>query len=383
VTGGGSGGHITPILAVAKELKQLQPQLKIIYIGQRGEQLLDIPTADPNIDEVYTVRAGKFRRYNGEGWKQIFDVATQFKNIRDAGRVLVGTGQSYRLLRKLKPTAILTRGGFVSVPVAFGAVLNRIPYITHDSDSVPSLANRIIARWARVHAVALPEKLYPYPLAKTKTVGIPLSSEHEPVTAKLQAQYRQKLGIDKYKQVLLVTGGGNGADQLNQVAIANAPYLLKHYPGLVLLHVAGRSLEATVAESYDSVLSDADRQRVKVIGFVSDFYLYTGAADVIVARAGATNLAAFALQEKPCIIVPAEQLVGGHQIKNAEALAKEQAIILLTEAQSEQEHRLAHVVSELLSSDAKRTELSHNIAKFARRDAAKQLAMLLLDITKR
>jgi len=117
----------------------LQPGVRIVYIGKRGESLLDILSEDPNIDEVLTVRAGKFRRYNGEGWKQLLDIPTQAKNIRDAIYVLIGTWQSFWLLRKLKPSVLFTRGGFVSVPVALGAVLNRIPYVTHDSDSIPSL----------------------------------------------------------------------------------------------------------------------------------------------------------------------------------------------------------------------------------------------------
>jgi UDP-N-acetylglucosamine--N-acetylmuramyl-(pentapeptide) pyrophosphoryl-undecaprenol N-acetylglucosamine transferase len=382
VTGGGSGGHITPILAVANELKKLQPQLKIVYIGQRGESLLDIPSKDPNIDEVFTVSAGKFRRYSGEGWKQLFALPTQLKNIRDAGRVVVGIWQSFWLLRKLKPEIIFTRGGFVSVPVAFGAVLNRIPYITHDSDSVPSLANRIIARWASLHAVALPVEFYPYPRTKTKVVGIPLSSEYEPVTPTLQEHYKKELKLEQYKQVVLVTGGGNGADQLNEAVIANANYLLKQYPHVVLMHFAGRALESTVTKAYDQGLSESDRQRVIVLGFVTNFYCYSGAADVIVARGGATNLAEFALQGKPCIIVPASQLVGSHQVKNAEALAKQQAIVMLNKAQSEQENRLAHVIGELLDDESKRSQLSHNLAAFAHGDAAKELAMLLLERTK-
>jgi UDP-N-acetylglucosamine--N-acetylmuramyl-(pentapeptide) pyrophosphoryl-undecaprenol N-acetylglucosamine transferase len=156
VTGGGSGGHITPILAVAAELKQLDKSIRIVYIGQTGDKLADIPAADPHIDEVFTVRAGKFRRYHGEGWRQLLDIDTQLKNVRDAILVLIGLWQSFWLVRRLQPQVIFSRGGFVSVPVSLGGWLNHVPYITHDSDSMPSLANRLIARWAHLHAVALP-----------------------------------------------------------------------------------------------------------------------------------------------------------------------------------------------------------------------------------
>src|SRR5580698_5013988 len=90
LTAGGSGGHITPLLAVAAELKRTNPDIHLIYIGHRGDKLGDIPARDPHIDEAFTVRAGKFRRYHGEGFKQLLDVATMIKNFRDAFYVLIG-----------------------------------------------------------------------------------------------------------------------------------------------------------------------------------------------------------------------------------------------------------------------------------------------------
>jgi UDP-N-acetylglucosamine--N-acetylmuramyl-(pentapeptide) pyrophosphoryl-undecaprenol N-acetylglucosamine transferase len=382
VTGGGSGGHITPILAVAHELKRQKPGLTIVYIGQKGDKLIDIPAADPAIDAIHTVSAGKFRRYHGEGWKQLLDIPTQAKNIRDAFRVLAGTVQSYLLLRKLKPSIIFTRGGFVSVPVALGGKLNGIPYITHDSDSLPSLANRVIARWASLHTVALPEDVYPYPRDKTQMVGIPLAHEYVHVTSALQTKYRQELGLDKFKQILFVTGGGNGARDLNEAVIDNVHYLLKRYPELCIVHVAGRIHETAVSTAYDSKLAPEARTRVMVHGFLSGLYKYIGASDVIISRAGATNLAEYAVQGKACIIVPAEQLVGGHQIENAKVLEQRSAIVLMTQAQADQERRLATVVGELLDDADKRSDLGKHLHEFARTDAAKELAVLLLERAK-
>lgn len=380
MTGGGSGGHITPILAVAHALKRIQPGLKIVYIGQKGDKLIDIPAADPAVDAVYAVPAGKFRRYHGEGFRQLLDVPTQVRNVRDGFRVLAGLWQSYWLLRKLKPSVIFTRGGFVSVPVALGGKLNGIPYITHDSDSVPSLANRIIARWASLHAVALPEEVYPYPRPKTKMVGIPLNADYQPVTPAIAKQLKHQVGIKPDAQLLLVTGGGNGAEGLNQAVAENTPYLLKKYPKLHVAHIAGRALEKQLSNVYDKLLPAETRKRVEVIGFTTDFVQYSGAADVIIARGGATNLAEFAVQGKACIIVPAEQLVGGHQVKNAQVLADRGAIELFTQAQAEQERRLGLAVGELLDNPEKRAELGKHLATFAKTDAAHVLSMVLLEI---
>lgn len=380
LTGGGSGGHIIPILAIASELKRLRPDVRLVYIGQRGDRLADIPARHPAIDQVFTVSAGKFRRYHGEGWRQVLDVGTQALNVRDAFRTLRGIWQSFWLLHRLHPQIIFTRGGFVSVPVALGGRLSHIPYITHDSDSTPSLANRLIASGAVLHAVALPEEFYPYPRSKTRTVGVPVSSDYVPVTQKLQQKYREDLGLSAYRHVLLATGGGNGARQLNDDVLRAMPALLAHYPDLAIVHVAGRTLEQSLSQAYDAALGTADRQRVIIKGFVTDLYRYSGAADVIIARSGASNLAEFAVQAKACVIIPASQLVWA--VKHAAALSERHAIVELSEAQAAENGRLATVVSGLLDDGAQRRRLGATLAEFARPDAARQLAMVLLEKAK-
>ncbi len=379
MTGGGSGGHITPILAVAAEIKRLNSDAEIIYIGQRGDKLSDVPAADPNISAVYTVSAGKFRRYADEGWQQWLNVYVQFLNMRDALRTLRGTWQSYWLLRKLKPAVVFTRGGFVSVPVALGGHLNHIPYITHDSDSVPSLANRLIARFAHTHAVALPPEVYPYPLSKTVMVGVPVSDNYRPVTDRLRQRYRKELGLT-CGQMVFLTGGGNGARVLNEALVANTRYLLATYPDLAIVHVAGRTLEAETVAAYDALGLGKARGRVHVHGFVTDLYRYSGAADVVVARGGATNLAEFAQQQLACVIVPAPHLSGSHQVKNSLAYAKRGAIVQLTELQVEQPERLGRTIGELLENSAKRQALAKKLSAYAHPQAAYELANLLLKI---
>ncbi len=379
VTGGGSGGHITPILAVAAELKLLKPDIRVVYIGQIGDKLADIPAKDPNIDEVFVVRAGKFRRYHGEGFfRQLLDIPTVAKNLRDISYIFIGIIQSWRLMRRLKPDVIFSRGGFVSVPVALGGALRHIPYITHDSDSTPSLANRIIARWASLHAVALPVELYPYPKAKTVTVGVPISTDYKLVTPALLYHYRSEIGLSKAQQVLLVTGGGNGADQLNRAVVANSAYLLRRYPGLYIMHIAGRDLLKSTEVAYDKELPVDARKRVLVKGFIGDLHRYSGAADVVIARGGATSLAEFAAQSKACVIIPSSQLIWN--IKNTEALVELQAVVALTEAQSEQESRLASMVSDLFDHVDKREALAKALYSLARPDSAKELATLILGL---
>lgn len=380
LTGGGSGGHITPILAVAAELKSKHPDTHIIYVGQRGDSLGDVPAQDPHIDEAYAVWAGKFRRYHGEGFMQLLDIRTMLLNIRDFFLVLAGIFQAWRLMGRIRPDIIFSRGGFVSVPVCLGGAMRRVPYITHDSDPVPSLANRIIAPWARVHAVALPADIYPYKPAKTVTTGIPLNKEFKPVTDTVKAHYRNELKIPKHASVLFVIGGGLGSQIVNHAVADALPHLLRDFRDLHVFHVVGRANQAHMRQRYISDLPAEAQERVEVMGFIPDVYRYSGAADIIICRAGATNLAEFAVQGKACIVVPSSFLAGGHQLKNAEYLEEQGAAAVITEEDlAEDPNRLAKQVASLLHNSQRIESLGKKLAASGKPDAARTIAKLIFE----
>ncbi len=382
VTGGGSGGHITPALAVAHELKQLRPDALITYIGQTGDSLGDVPEHDKNIDQVINVRAGKFRRYHGEGWKQLLDVVTLYKNLRDVFWVIVGIWQSFVLLGKLKPAVIFTRGSFVSVPVCLAAVVRGIPYITHDSDAIPSLANRVIARWAKVHAVALPKEVYTtYPPQKVVTVGVPISHEFHPLSDDEVRADRRSVGLENAGKVLFMTGGGNGADRLNRALMSCVSELLDRYPDLWIVHISGRNLEADTRRRYKQLLTPEEQSRVEVKGFVTNLYQYSGAADVVVTRAGGSSMAEFAAQAKACVVVPNPQLTGGHQLKNAKVWADRKAIRLVSEDNLKQDPRaLMPALTDLLDHPEKAKALGAKLSQLAQPNASHLLAVVLLEV---
>jgi UDP-N-acetylglucosamine--N-acetylmuramyl-(pentapeptide) pyrophosphoryl-undecaprenol N-acetylglucosamine transferase len=384
LTGAGSGGHITPILAVAKEIKQRQPNARLIYIGQKGDKLGDIPTRDPNIDHVYTVRAGKFRRYHGEGLKQLLDLPTMFKNARDFFYVIIGWFQSRKLLKRLQPDVVFVKGGFVGVPVGLAAAQLKIPYITHDSDSQPGLANRIIGRWATMHAVAMPPELYKYPASHTVMTGIPLRAKFVPVNEKLQKTYRQSLGLPPKAKVLFIIGGGLGARNVNLAVSDAVPHLLGEFRDLYVLHAVGRANLAEMQVVYDERLGEAEQGRLQFYDYLEDVYRYSGAADVVITRAGATNLAEFAVQGKACIVIPHPALTGGHQLQNANYLAEQGAAVVLREDALEADpHRLARQVSELFYNDSARQKLGTNLSQFAKPNATAELADLILEQIKK
>lgn len=381
LTGGGSGGHITPLLAIATEIKQQQPNTKIIYVGQRGDNLGDIPAAHEAIDEVYTVCAGKFRRYHSESiLRQLLDIPTLFKNIRDFFYVIIGFFQSWRLLHRLRPDVVFIKGGFVGVPVGLSAAALRIPYITHDSDAIPGLANKIISPGADMHAVALPVENYKYPSDKTVMTGIPLQADFVPVDESLKQKYRSSLNLPTKAKVLFVIGGGLGSQRVNQAVSEAIPHLLHEFRDLYVVHAVGRANKTEMKSLYAEKLPAAEQGRLQVFDYLNDVYRYSGAADVIITRAGATNLAEFALQGKACIVVPSPFLAGGHQLKNAQYLADNEAAIVIDETDlSADPNRLASLVSNLLGDTKKQRLLGVQLATFAKPRATQELAQLILE----
>ena len=378
MTGGGSGGHVTPLLAVGHELKQIDPNNRLIYVGQRGDRFGGVVAENAIIDEVYLVSAGKFRRYHGEGLRQLLDVKTVWLNLRDGLRVVAGMWQSWRLLRRLKPDIVFCKGGFVGVPVGLAAALCKVPYVTHDSDAIPGLANRIIARWAAGHAVALNTTHYPYPRRITRTVGVPIAPEYKLVDDRAMRAARKQLQLAGHP-VVLVTGGGLGASRLNNVVLQIVPALLRRYPRLRLIHTVGTDHEQTMHTAYDQTIPAVDRARVQDIGYTTELQRYSTAADVVIARGGATNFAELAAQGKPAIIVPNPLLTGGHQLKNAEIYAQAGAVVLVREQDMlTNPDTLLEKLCELLDDREARMTLSTHIVQFARPAAARELAEYIM-----
>lgn len=380
MTGGGSGGHITPLLSLAREIKRRRPDCQIVYVGHKGDDFDSLHSRAQDFDFLTFINAGKFRRYHGSGLRGIFDFKTLGLNMRDFFRLPASIISSYRLLRRFKPDVMFSKGGFVVVPVGIAARLSGVPIITHDSDTVPGLANRIVGRWAKVHATGMPGEYYKYPKDTIQYVGIPVDVRIKKVTPKIQAEARRQLDLPENGHVLLLSGGGNGSRRLNELMLSVAKNLLEADLSLHILHISGNAHQADVTRAYGRKLAKAALARVSVEGFTPDFYAYSAAADLIVTRAGATTLAELALEGKACVIIPSPFLTGGHQLKNAEKLAEADAAVVADETIEPDEFLV--LVSELLSNDSRRFELSKNLYATAKADAAGRLAKIIIDAAK-
>src|SRR5579862_3662963 len=359
LTGGGSGGHITPLLSLARELKSQAPDCQIVYIGYKGDQVDSFQQSGHDFDFTAFIKAGKFRRYHNAGFAGgIFGPKTMALNIRDFLRLPASVIASIKILRKFKPDVVFSKGGFVAVPVGIAARMLGVPVVTHDSDSVPGLANRIVGRWAKAHATGMPAEYYPYPRATVHYVGTPIDERIKKVTPKLQNEIKRKLKLPPDSKVLLVSGGGNGSRRLNELMLSIAPELLQTNLSLYIIHLTGQAHEQAVKAAYKT-LPKNEQKRLIVQGYSNDFYALVAAADVVVGRAGATTLAELAAAGKACIVIPAPFLSGGHQLKNAEQLAKLDAAVVAPE--EVQPDELLALINSLLDNDQRRFELARNL----------------------
>ncbi|HVO86410.1 MAG TPA: glycosyltransferase [Candidatus Binatia bacterium] len=369
MTGGGSGGHITPLLSLAQELKRQQPDCQLVYIGHKGDKP---KVSDKNFDRVFYINAGKFRRYHDDSlWRKLTDFKTIALNIRDFFRLLTSIGSAYRILSRVKPDALFSKGGFVSVPVGLAARIKGIPIITHDSDAIGGLANQIVGRWATVRASGMPSDE-----PGVRYVGIPLDAHIAAISAPDQKTFKKQLDIPKDAKLLLLTGGGNGSVHLNQLLVSAAPQLLSQDANLYIAHMTGHQHLQATEHAYQRALTPEQQRRVLRRDFVSDLYKYSAAADLIISRAGATVIAEFAVQGKACIIIPSPFLAGGHQLKNAKVLADADAAVILSEDADATD--LIVLVQKLLADSARREQLAKNLHGLSKSDAAEELAKIII-----
>lgn len=372
LTGGGTGGHITPILAVAHELKRQDPTVQTIYIGERNGKFKDLTASHASIDKTYEIWAGKLRRYHGESWlRRLFAIRTNFLNFRDLFFFGIGLIQSWFLIGRIKPSVVFLKGGFVGVPVGLAAASRKVPFVTHDSDALPGLANRIVSRWARTHAVALPVETYRYSKSKTVQVGVLVEPHFKPVSVDAQNNMKQELNIPSSATMLLVTGGSTGAVNINKAVKKIAAQLLEYYSDLYIVHQAGRGKAGIYGEFV--------HERLTVLEFMRPMYVYTGAADIVVSRASGNTVAELGTQGKAVIVVPNPLLTGGHQTKNAEALRGIDAALIVSEtAKATDSQELLAAIRLLMDNPTRRAELANNLQKVTLKNAAEKLAILLL-----
>lgn len=328
---------------------------------------------DGNV-RVEAIVAGKLRRYHKLSViKQLLEFRTiVLPNIIDVFKLLIGFVQSLVKLLLWRPDVVFSKGGFVCLPVGIAAVILRIPLVIHDSDAHPGLTSRILSRWADVIATGAPLKHYNYPKARSHYIGIPVASTAKPYSSAKQRETKVELGFDVNEPLIVVTGGGLGASAINHAVLTTLDDLLA-FTSVAL--VAGK------AHADELTKAAGRRSNLQIHGYVPSEKMQKllGAADIVVSRAGATTLLELAALAKPSIIIPNENLTGGHQLKNAAVYKQAKAIVVVEDAQLKAEPLcLLDAINATLLNREVMKRLSVNIHTFAKPEAAKDMARLIV-----
>lgn len=374
--GGGSGGHVTPVLAVINELSRLDPQVDVTFLCDKAFEAQTrglMKHAVVSVD-VRTVIAGKLRRYHGlPWWKQLLDIPTVAKNVRDVFFVGVGIVQSSWILWRMKPDIVFAKGGYVCLPVGIAAHLLGLPIVIHDSDTRPGLTNKVLGRWAAAIATGAPPENYNYPKAISHYTGVPIQADFHPFDEAEQRTAKAELGIsDLHKPLIVVTGGGLGAKSINEAMLAVAPQLLER--GAAIYHITGKSqyahIEARAHRHADYILTP----------FVyKDMATVLGAADIVVARGSATFLQELAALQKAVIVIPAGHL--SDQVKNAEVFKSAEAALVLSDSViTANPYKLADAIMMLIDEPAEAHHIAAQLHTFAKPHAAADVAALIVEV---
>lgn len=403
VVGGGSGGHITPAVAVVRELLDLKPRTRVEFwtdrkyyknvvkitteIGVRwGSHAQEENRRIPYI-RVRKIWAGKFRRYAGwttKDWFKNWNIVLKdliFGNIVGFFGFIGGIVQSFwrLLLPSRRPDVIFLKGGFVGLPVGLVAKKLKIPYVVHESDMVPGLANRVLMENAAVVATG-------WEGLKTNNtqvvhVGVPVAPEFKVVTEAQQKALKKDFGFDPEKPLVVVTGGSQGSQNINEAMNVTLPEMLKFASvGLV----AGRKYyeEVVGLKRYEEWDKAKLRSNFRMWEFNSAMHDLMGAADVIISRAGATTIAEMSALKKAVILVPFERLPGAHQLKNAEKLKELGAVVMVPDAVMQKDpSELLESTRHLVRAPKEREQLADKLHAEAKPDAAEKLAEVLVEVS--
>ena len=400
VVGGGSGGHITPAVAVVREILKLKPRTRVEFWTDRKyyANVVKITTeigvswgeeerlsGKRQYIRVRKVLSGKFRRY--AGWKFIDYVEHPVVAFRDLIILNIvgffgfisGVIQSFfRLVRKkTRPDVVFLKGGFVGLPVGIVCKMLRIPYVVHESDAVFGLANKLLVKRARVVAVGVDED---FKDERFKFVGVPVAEEFKKVSASRQTVLKKSFGFDPEKPLVIITGGSQGAQHINISVREILPEMLK-FTSVGLVAGRTRYEEMIDLKKYEIYEKAKLKSNFRMWAFNSAMHELLGAADIVVSRAGATTIAEMAALSKAVILVPYAALPGGHQVKNAERLEKIGAAeVIADEKMVENPEKLLELVRKLARSPKVREDLANKLHETAASNAAERLANILIEI---
>lgn len=373
LTGGGTGGHMIPFEPLVESLRQVHQETKDRlprWIDRDRLDLYFLGVLEQDNKEFYqrlglktiNIPAGKLRRY------------PSLQTITDLlWRIPSGCVKALWLMWRIMPDAVISKGGYGSVPVAIAALILRIPLLLHESDAVMGLANKFMANWAQVITVGFNNTRHEMGYHKRKTIVTGTPVRHG-LAKESSAGAKRLFGLAENEPVILIMGGSQGAETINNLILQLLPELTA---SAGVIHLAGQNNLERVKKEAEQILKLGGRKDVyKLFGSLTDkMGAAMMAADVVVARAGATSLAELAHLRKPAIIIPITQSAQDHQRANAQLMEVAEAVRVISQ-ENLGRNILLQNIRDLLENPEMRDVLRQNIARFDYPDAARDLAIL-------
>lgn len=362
LTGGGTGGHLVPLVAVARKIKEKNPEAQFLFIGPSGEMEKKI-MSEEGIPRK-TAMSGKMRRY------------FSFLNGIDFLKIPVGIVQSLWHLLWNMPDAIFSKGGWASIPVVLAGWVYRIPILIHESDAQPGLANSILAKFATRVAIAYPQAQNYFPVEQTVLTGNPLRSD---IAQGDPEKAREAFHFSPTKKVIFVTGGSLGAQSINNKILEILPELLHTYQ---VIHQTGLRNYAEAVKKAGELGIKAEHDGYFPIAFIKEEMKDIFAlADLVISRASASTIAEIAANGKPAILIPLPSAANDHQRMNAYAIAQVGGCVVLEE-NNLGENMLLKTINDLMNNEELKNKLIGNIKTFYHPDAANMIAEGILGMVK-
>jgi len=370
-TGGGTGGHIFPIVAIAREIKELflesypQEELKLFYIGPK-DSLSKLFLSQEEI-KIKSILAGKIRRY--------LSATSLIQNFFDIFfKIPLGILQSFFYIFFLSPDLIFSKGGYGSFPVVISGWLLGVPIFLHESDAVPGLANKIISRFSLLIFTSFPKTEY-FPPNKVIMVGNPIRRE---LLAGSKEEAQKRFKLSREKPLILILGGSQGAQRINDMVLEILRELLDNYE---IIHQCGEQNFGGVRAESNVVMLEDQRRFYHLYPFLDEIEISNAyqAADLVVSRAGAGSIFEIAAFGKASILIPLSEAAQNHQLKNAYSYSQDgQRALVIEEANLTPRFFLERL--KYLFSHPREMESMGKMAKgFSQPMAAKVLAQYILD----
>lgn len=368
LTGGGTGGHIYPALAVARRLQEMDSQVELLYVGtQRGLESIIVPKE--NIPFKTIEIEGFMRSLNFEGIKY---------NLRSMGLFLKSISEAKKIIQEFQPDVVLGTGGYVSAPICYAASKKGIATVVHEQNSFLGLTNKFLLRYIDRLAISFLDVKKQLKKYQDKVVftGNPRAQE---VNSANLPMVDHILGLDVTKPIALIFGGSRGAPKINQAVVEAYPILRTR--GYQLIFIPGENHYEKIVKQLNDISPLSRNPHFVVKPYIDHMVDILRNVSVIVSRSGATTIAEITVLGIPSVLIPSPYVTDDHQTKNAQSLVDNEAAILLKEDQLSGKSLLSKL-DELMNDANKRIFMSERARELGQPHATDQLIQVMLDEVK-